>query len=144
MLARLFVATLLLASLLLTGSSDFSEFTPRVVLWAAGVTYAASLAFAIWLPRAKNLMRVAALQTTWDLLLASTLVYVTGGAASVLTFLYGISVLMSALVVGPRAALTTGGAAFLLYSAVSTGLMMLWLPPPRINLPSSTCSPPQI
>ncbi|MET0343530.1 MAG: ATP-binding protein [Polyangiales bacterium] len=130
---RLSVATLLLgATLLLSLKQDqgVASFTPRFLLALITATYCVSLGFAAGLSRARRLERVAAVQIGWDLLLASGLVYVAGGAASGFTFLYGTTVLMAALVVGPSAARLTAVASLVLYVAVALSLTNGWLAHP--------------
>jgi hypothetical protein len=104
---RLLVATLLLGGTMLLALDrelGVASFTPRFLLALILSTYCASLAFALWLPRAERLNRFASVQVGWDLGLTTGLVYVAGGVASGFTFLYGATVLMAAIVVGPRAA----------------------------------------
>ena len=122
---RLVVATLLLGGTMLLALGEergASAFTPRFLLALILGTYWASLGFALWLRRARNLARFAAVQIAWDLGLATGLVYVAGGAASGFTFLYGATVLSAALVVGPRSAQVATVAALCLYLSVGLGL----------------------
>ena len=69
------------------------------------------------------------------------LVYVTGGPGSGFTFLYGVAVLMAAMVVGPMSARLTGAAAIVLYGSVSICLAMRWLPPPTDQSPDAYVLP---
>ena len=127
---RLVVATLLLGGTMLLALEQergVSAFTPRFLLALILSTYCASLAFALWLPRARRLNRFAITQIGWDLGLTTGLVYVAGGAASGFTFLYGTTVLMAAIVVGPRAAQVATVASLLLYLAVGLSLTNGWL-----------------
>src|SRR5688572_11276999 len=127
---RLVVATLLLGGTMLLAIEQergVSAFTPRFLLALILSTYCASLAFALWLPRARHLGRFAIMQIGWDLGLTTGLVYVAGGAASGFTFLYGTTVLMAAIVVGPRAAQVATVASLLLYLAVGLSLTNGWL-----------------
>jgi two-component system sensor histidine kinase PilS (NtrC family) len=130
---RLVVATLLLGGTMLTALGEergASAFTPRFLLGLILATYWASLGFALWLRRARNLTRFAAVQIAWDLGLASGLVYVAGGATSGFTFLYGATVLSAALVVGQRAAQLTTVAGLCLYLSVGLALTQGLLPYP--------------
>ena len=130
---RLTIASLLLGGTLLLSLKQehgLSAFTPRFLLGLITATYCVSLGCGLRLTRARRLERVAAIQIGWDLLLTSGLVYVAGGAASGFTFLYGATVLMAALVVGPSAARLTAVASLVLYVAVALSLTNGWLPYP--------------
>ena len=143
---RLLVATLLLGGTMLLSLDQehgVSSFTPRFLLALILSTYLASLGFALWLPRARNLGRFASVQVGWDLGLTTGLVYVAGGAASGFTFLYGATVLMAAIVVGQRAAQVATVASLI---AVPGGgaIAHQWLArlSRSISRPSATCSRP--
>jgi two-component system sensor histidine kinase PilS (NtrC family) len=125
MLGRLGAVTLLLggtALLALGETGGFSAFTPRFVLWLIVATYAISLVLALSLSRTRRVSPIAQVQTVWDLLLTTMLVYVGGGISSGFTFLYGTSVLLAAIVLGPRAAQLTCLASIVLY--VALGIMV--------------------
>jgi len=131
---RLLVATLLLGGTMLLSLDQVhgvASFTPRFLLALILSTYFASLAFALWLPRARNLGRFASVQVGWDLGLTSGLVYVAGGAGSGFTFLYGATVLLAAIVVGQRAAQIATLASLALYLVVGLSLTNGWLPYPH-------------
>jgi two-component system sensor histidine kinase PilS (NtrC family) len=127
---RLVVATLLLGGtflLALDQEHGVSAFTPRFLLALIVSTYCASLGFAVWLPRAARLDHFATIQLGWDLGLTTGLVYVSGGAGSGFTFLYGTSVLMAAIVVGQRAAQVATVASLVLYMVLGLSLANGWL-----------------
>ena len=130
---RLVAATLLLGGTLFLGidtGHNFTDFTPRLLIGLIIGTYGASLGFALWLPRARRLGLFAAVQISWDLLVTTGLIYVAGGLVSIFSFLYGATVLMAALVVGPRAAQATTAVALTTYVTVGVSLTSGWLPPP--------------
>src|SRR5690349_6395944 len=130
---RLGVATLLLGGTLLIALEDqrgFDSFTPAFLVSLIASIYGASLIFAVWLLGSRNRDRIALAQVGTDLLVTTGLVYVTGGAASGFTFLYGVAVLMAAMVVGPMAARVTGAAAIVLYGVLAISLAREWVPPP--------------
>ncbi len=130
---RLLVATLLLGGTMLLALDrelGVASFTPRFLLALILSTYCASLAFALWLPRAQRLGRFASVQVGWDLGLTTGLVYVAGGVASGFTFLYGATVLMAAIVVGPRAAQVATVVSLILYLAIGLALTNGWVPYP--------------
>lgn len=130
---RLGVATLLLGgTLLLTMDSrgNVSSFTPRFLMLLIAAIYASSIVFALWWMRATQRGYAAMGLVAFDLLLTSNLVYITGGAGSAFTFLYGVTVLMAAMVIGPTAARLTGISAVLLFVGVTLGLSAHWIPAP--------------
>ena len=130
---RVLVASILLGGTLLVSlrqERGAADFTPRFLLVLIIVTYCFSLGFALWLPRTKRLLAVAAGQLGWDLLLTTGLVYVAGGASSGFTFLYGANVLMAAIVVGPAAARLTTVASLVLYVGIALSLTNGWLEHP--------------
>ncbi|MFI5306778.1 MAG: nitrogen regulation protein NR(II) [Polyangiales bacterium] len=130
---RLGVATLLLGGTLLIALEDkrgFDSYTPRFLVGLIAIIYSASLVFAVWLLGSAHRDRVALAQVGTDLVVTTGLVYVTGGPSSGFTFLYGVAVLMAAMVVGPVSARVTGGAAILLYGLLSASLASGWLAPP--------------
>lgn len=133
MVGRLVVATLLLGATMwvgIRGEAEYSRFTPTFLSLLIAATYGGSVAFAAWLALARNLTTQAAVQIAFDLAVTSGLVYVSGGVGSAFTFLYGISVLMAAITIGPRATLVTAG--FALFSFLTLGAMVAngWLPHP--------------
>ncbi len=130
---RLGVATLLLGGTLLIALEDqrgFDSFTPQFLVILIATIYGGSLVSSVWLLGSAHRDRVALAQVATDLLVTTGLVYVTGGPGSGFTFLYGVAVLMAAMVVGPISARFTGAAAIALYSSVSISLAAGWLPPP--------------
>jgi len=138
--ARLGVATLLLGGTLLLALGDergFDAFTPQFLVTLIGAIYASSLVFLIWLLGSGSHDRVANTQVGLDLLLTSGLVYVTGGASSAFSFLFGINVLMAAMVVGPRAARGAGAGAILGYGAIAFTVWRGWLRAPPDQNPET-------
>lgn len=139
MVGRLLVATFLLGgTLFLAVEPDrgYDTFTARHLLLLIAGTYAVSLGFTLWLARGGSLRALASLQLTWDLVLVTGLVYVSGAAASVFTFLYGIAILMAAIIVGARATQATAVASILLYVVIGTCVANGWLPHPPDQEPA--------
>jgi len=131
MVIRLLTATILLGASLVVGIHGTSGFTAGVLMILIVGTYSASLLFAFWAPRVKNLDWLAGAQIVWDLLLATGLVYVTGSAASAFTFLYGVAILMMAILVGPQA------------TRASSVASMGWIPHPPDQPPDRYLLDPQ-
>ncbi len=65
-----------------------------------------------------------------DLVLATGLVYLSGGAASAFSILYGAAVLSAAVTLGGRAATFTTAASIVLYVALGLALSTEWIAPP--------------
>lgn len=137
MTARLGIVSLLLGATLLSALDtrmDMGRFTPRLLLTLTASTFAMSLLSALWLRwRRDNAdpKQIAAWQLGWDLLVITVLVYVSGGPASVFSFLYGVTVLSAAILLGPRACLVSAAAASLLYAGLCAALAfgVLSVPP---------------
>jgi two-component system sensor histidine kinase PilS (NtrC family) len=93
--------------------------------------FSSSIAVSIWIgarparaePPAYTLIAI-------DLALTSALVYVTGGAQSGFSFLFGVATLSASVVVGPRPTLVVAGLAPLLFACVALGVASGLLPPP--------------
>ena len=123
---RLLVATVLLGSTLLLQG----ELGPSALTWLALAVYGASLGTLVWMHRQRAVRAVAAAQIVIDLSLSTALVWLTGGAVSSFSFLYGVVVLLSAILAGPRTVATTAGLAGVLYLAVGIALASGWVPDP--------------
>jgi two-component system sensor histidine kinase PilS (NtrC family) len=130
---RLAVATLLLGSTLwlaLENKHGTDSFTPRFLMALIATIYGGSLVSSLWLLRERDHARVGMLQVALDLVLTTGLVYITGGAGSGFSFLYGVAVLMAAMVLGPNPARVAGVLALALYTALIAGLSFGKLTPP--------------
>ncbi|MCA9582587.1 MAG: PAS domain S-box protein, partial [Myxococcales bacterium] len=143
---RLVVATLLLGAALwvgVRGEAEFSRFTPSFLSLLIASTYGACIVFALWLVRTRNVATQAAIQIGFDVAVATALIYVTGGVGSAFSFLYGISVLVAALTIGPRAALFVAGASLLAYLTIGLSVVGGWIPHPPDQPPERYLLPPQ-
>jgi two-component system, NtrC family, sensor histidine kinase PilS len=130
---RLGVATLLLGSTLwlaLENKHGADSFTPRFLMMLIATIYGGSLVSSLWLLKRGDPSQVGFLQVGLDLVLTTGLVYVTGGAGSGFSFLYGVTVLMAAMVLGPNPARVAGVLALTLYTALIAGLSFGQLTPP--------------
>ncbi len=103
---------------------------------AAG--YVLTLVYAAWLRRARKLMRVAWVQTSCDILLATAAVLLTGGIASGFVFLFLIAILGAATMADRRLIWTAAGVCGALYVAIVFGQLLAWfqLPDPNLQLTS--------
>jgi two-component system sensor histidine kinase PilS (NtrC family) len=142
---RLGVATLLLGSTLwlaLENQHGADSFTPRFLMALIAAIYGGSLLSSLWLLRHRDHARVALVQVALDLVLTTGLVYITGGAGSGFSFLYGVGVLMAAMVLGPNPARVAGVLALALYTALVAGLSYGKLAPPPDQLVDAYQMPP--
>lgn len=131
--ARLLVAGVLLGgtlALTFDAKTGFTAFTPSMLLSLAGATFFASVLFASWALWGKRIEVLAVVQFAWDALLVTGLVYITGAAGSVLSMLYGIVILMAALLLGARASYLTALGCGGLYLVVGVAVANGWIDAP--------------
>jgi two-component system sensor histidine kinase PilS (NtrC family) len=129
---RLIIATVLLGATmyLALDAIRYGRFTPTFLLILISAIYGSSILFGVWLLRGRRETRVAAAITTLDVLLITGLVYLTGGAGSIFSFLYGAQILTAALTLGTGAAYYTAAASLACYFVQAIALNVGWLPPP--------------
>jgi two-component system sensor histidine kinase PilS (NtrC family) len=108
----------------------YGRFTPTFLLILISAIYGSSILFGVWLLRGRQENVVAAAITTLDVLLITGLVYLTGGAGSIFSFLYGAQILTAALTLGTNAAYYTAAASLACYFLQGLALNVGWLPPP--------------
>ena len=108
----------------------YGRFTPTFLLILISTIYGSSILFGVWLLRGQRENLVAAAVTTLDVLLITALVYLTGGAGSIFSFLYGAEILTAALTLGTNAAYYTAAASLACYFLQGLALNVGWLPPP--------------
>jgi two-component system sensor histidine kinase PilS (NtrC family) len=108
----------------------YGHFTPTFLLILISAIYGSSILFGVWLLRGRNEKLVAAAINTLDVLLITALVYLTGGAGSIFSFLYGAQILTAALTLGTSAAYYTAAASLACYFLQGLALNVGWLPPP--------------
>ncbi len=108
----------------------YGRFTPTFLLILISAIYGSSILFGVWLLRGRRENQVAIAITTLDVLLITGLVYLTGGAGSIFSFLYGAQILTAALTLGTNAAYYTAAASLACYFLQGLALNVGWLPPP--------------
>lgn len=108
----------------------YGHFTPTFLLILISAIYGSSILFGVWLLRGRQEKVVAVSVTTLDVLLITGLVYLTGGAGSIFSFLYGAQILTAALTLGTSAAYYTAAASLACYFLQGLALNVGWLPPP--------------
>ena len=129
---RIIVATILLGGTLFfaVDAIRYGQFTPTFLLVLISIIYGSSILFGVWLLRGHQERAIATAIITLDVLLITALVYLTGGGASVFSFLYGAEILTAALTLGPMAAYYTAAGSIGCYVMQAVGLSTGWIPPP--------------
>jgi signal transduction histidine kinase len=136
----------LLFSTLLFGLAGFfylrngfhvGSYSNRVLFLALICTYVSSLFLILALRRSKHTRWLGYTELVADQAMWTALIYVTGGATSGATALYGLTCLAGAIVVGPRGAIVTAAAALVFYALLSAGSVVGALGPPRDQPTSS-------
>lgn len=142
---RLIVVTVLLASSLVVRATTHEELFARAALSlyvVAGAAYATVLVGALVLRvRPALATRVAYSQLFADALIATAVVWLTGGAESIFVFIYSLSVLNAAIVLNRRAALVLSGVSGVLFAVVAIALaptlsLAALVPPVATNVAS--------
>jgi len=132
LIGRLIIATVLLGTTLYLAQDAirYGRFTPTFLLILISIIYGSSILFGVWLLRGRQEHAVAMAVTGLDVVLITGLVYLTGGAGSIFSFLYGAEILTAALTLGANAAYYTAATCLACYFLQGLALNMGWLPPP--------------
>ncbi|MCB9618390.1 MAG: PAS domain-containing protein [Sandaracinus sp.] len=130
---RVIVVTLLFGGVLgtaIVGERPLDGFTPRALIGIIAAAYAASAGFSVWLLRSGPTVWSARTQVAFDLVLTTMLVYLSGGAGSVFTVLFGVTVLEAAIALGSGAARVTAALALVAHFGLGYALVSGVVPPP--------------
>ncbi len=129
---RLIIATVLLGTTLYLAQDGirYGHFTPSFLLVLISIIYASSILFGVWLLRGSAERSVAMAVAGLDVVLITGLVYLTGGAGSIFSFLYGAEILTAALTLGAGAAYYTAATCLALYFFQGLALNVGWIAPP--------------
>ncbi len=129
---RLVIATVLLGPTLYLAQDAirYGHFTPTFLLILISIIYGSSILFLVWLLLGRQAQAVAMAVTGLDVLLITGLVYLTGGAGSIFSFLYGAEILTAALTLGANAAYVAAATCLSCYILQGLALNIGWLPPP--------------
>lgn len=144
MLFRLALVTLLLASAFTVHRENLDPFSNPTYLAVASlvvIAYLASLGYAVWLWRGKNIVRLGYVQLVGDMLLVSCMVLLTEGIDSVFTFLFFLHIFNGAVLLGRRgaifgavgAALSFGGVALVQFAHIPALVALFPGVAPRVN-----------
>lgn len=136
---RLSVLTIFLTvtSTVYLGGFSFGGFSSVFLLATVGIAYFLAAIYAVLLRVGRALSAVAYAQLVTDQITWTALVYISGGASSGATSLYGLTCLSGAILLGVRGGLfagLTGAGAFLLLCA---GFALQILIPPRDQPPDA-------
>jgi signal transduction histidine kinase len=129
---RLLVLTLFLgvAATMYSGGLPVGGFSSRIAVIALTAAFLAALVYAVLLRRGKDLPAVALAQLVTDQVTWTAFVYITGGASSGGTSLYGLTCLSGAILLGLRGALVAALTGVTAYATLCTGFVTGLLPPP--------------
>ncbi len=129
---RLGIVTALLCATTYVTLSPQQTLEPALVALLFGIIafiYAASLAY-LWLLRKRRLLgTVAWAQVVGDLLVATFLVYLTGGVESLFTLLYPLAIINASILLPRTGALLSGASGTVLFALLSVGLALGLIPP---------------
>ena len=129
---RLFVLTLFLGvtATLYSGGLPVGGFSTKIAAFGLAAAYGAALVYAVLLRRGKNLSAVALAQLVTDQVTWTAFVYITGGAASGGTSLYGLTCLSGAILLGTRGAVVAVVSGATAYASLCIAFMTGVLPRP--------------
>jgi two-component system sensor histidine kinase HydH len=129
---RLFVLTLFLivTATLYSGGLPVGGFSTKIAAFGLAAAFGAALVYAVLLRRGKNLPAVALAQLVTDQITWTAFVYITGGATSGGTSLYGLTCLSGAILLGLRGAAVAGVAGVTAYASLCIAFMTDLLPRP--------------
>jgi signal transduction histidine kinase len=123
---RLLFLTLLFgltASFYLRSGFRVGTYSNRVLLVALVATYAASATYYFALRRRRRVETLAYAELVVDQATYTALIYVTGGATSGATALYGLTCLVGAILIGPRGPFVSALAGALFYFLMCAGFV---------------------
>jgi signal transduction histidine kinase len=103
------------------------SYSLRVLLTTLGAGYAVAGACFLALRRDFQLDKLGYLEIVFDQAAWTALIYVTGGAASGATALYGLTCLAGAVLIGPRGPLVAAATGALFYLLLCAGFIAGWL-----------------
>lgn len=129
---RLFVLTLFLivTATLYSGGLRVGGYSTKIAAFGLAAAYGAALVYAVLLRRGKHLPIVALAQLVTDQVTWTAFVYITGGATSGGTSLYGLTCLSGAILLGLRGAAVAAGSGAVAYASLCIAFMTGILPRP--------------
>lgn len=127
---RLLVLTIFLVVTATLGGLPAGGFSSRVAIASLVTAYCFALVYAVLLRRGRRLQAVAVAQLVTDQLTWTVFVYITGGAASGGTSLYGLTCLSGAILLGLRGAIVASVAGVAAYASLCMGFALGIVAPP--------------
>lgn len=129
---RLVVLTLFLVVMGAVYMGGFASggFSSKLVLLTVAVAYSIAALYAVLLRRGRRLRAVTLAQLVSDQITWTLIVYVSGGAASGATSLYGLTCLSGAILLGREGALTAAVAGVTTYGLLCVGFGLRIVRPP--------------
>jgi len=109
---------------------EWRAFSVQVALVALGCAFALAGLYSAWLRNGRRLRHLAYTQLLFDQVTWTALVYVSGGATSGATSLYGLTTLSAAIVGGLDAATVSGLFGYSLYAGLCSLMVAGIIPPP--------------
>lgn len=141
---RLLIVTALLAATVwvtLRPGDQLDGATTFLLYGLIGFVYAASLGYLWLLRQRRRLRRVAYAQIAGDVLLATFLVYLTGGADSLFTLLYPLAIINASILLHRRGAIVAAVAAAFAFAALVGMLEQKLLAPATPYLAQQSVKP---
>ncbi len=121
---RVLIVLCLLAStlwnVLATAQSDTKA---MLIYFSMAITVMVSLINALWLRKGRQLWFLGYSQLCFDVLLATVVIFITGGGVSPFIFLYFLAILEAAVIFGRHGAVTIGAFSGLSYGLIVSGLL---------------------
>ncbi len=122
LLFRVLLASVFLGALALVYlRSDGVRYAISINLLQLGIalTYALTIMSAVFLLRLKRLVRFAYLQVTFDILLTTAVIFVTGGSDSPFGFLYSLVVINAAMLLSTPGAIVAASTSSIAYAGLT-------------------------
>lgn len=121
--------SLLAAALIGASLSGLTLFPLPPVLTLLAATYLLSAVYLALIGHVRNPVWLAEVQIYGDIVLATILIYFTGGPYSVFPFLYLVSILTASIIVAPRESFGVATVAVFLHGVMLGAQFYRWLPP---------------
>jgi len=131
LLFRLIVVSIILASVIgFQIRENLRIFVPDLIALylIVGLSYAISLVSLILIRKRRRLKFFAWVQVVWEVLFASTFIYLTGVWDSLFTFLYVLTIIISSVLLFRFGALISATASSMLYALEIFGVKYGWIP----------------
>ena len=121
-------------------TANLLTFSHQVAIIALGVGFTLAALYALVLRSGRHLQQLVRVQLVFDQLTWTALVYVSGGATSGATSLYGLTVLVGAVVGGVGDAAIAAAVGYTLYASLTTLMIVgcVPIPPDQLDVSYAT------